>query len=103
MKHFVKKVENFTCDHCRAKVVGTGYTNHCPKCLWSKHVDLEVPGDRASTCHGLMKPTGVLVKADTKILTHQCLKCGKIMRNKVVLGDNFEEMLKLLSKYPQLQ
>lgn len=23
------------CEHCSAEVLGTGYTNHCPKCLWS--------------------------------------------------------------------
>jgi len=96
MKHFLKKVENFTCEHCGAKVVGTGYTNHCPKCLYSKHVDLEVPGDRASICSGLMKPIAVTVKANAKILTHQCLKCGKIIRNKVAPEDSFEGMLKLL-------
>ena len=26
---------------------GNGYTNHCPKCLWSKHVDIN-PGDRGA-------------------------------------------------------
>jgi len=97
MKHFIKKVEDFTCDHCGRQVVGTGYTNHCPKCLYSKHVDLEVPGDRASTCRGLMKPVGVLVKADTKTITHQCLKCGKVMKNKTAEEDSFEEILKLVS------
>ena len=96
MKHFVKKVENFICENCGEDVVGTGYTNHCPKCLYSKHVDLEVPGDRASTCHGLMKPVGVVVKADAKTLTHQCLKCGKEMKNQASEDDNFEEMLKLV-------
>lgn len=95
MKHFLKKVENFTCEHCGEHVVGTGYTNHCPVCLYSKHVDLEIPGDRASTCGSLMKPVGVTVKADTKILTHQCQKCGKTMRNKVAPEDSFEEILKL--------
>ncbi|WP_420871372.1 RNHCP domain-containing protein [Lysinibacillus xylanilyticus] len=34
------------------------FRNHCPKCLFSKHVDT-VPGDRASTCKGLMRPIGV--------------------------------------------
>ncbi|MBR6751902.1 MAG: RNHCP domain-containing protein, partial [Alphaproteobacteria bacterium] len=47
MKQFVKRVENFTCAHCGAEVFGNGYTNHCPKCLWSRHVDNN-PGDRMS-------------------------------------------------------
>ncbi|WDF05905.1 RNHCP domain-containing protein [Shouchella hunanensis] len=31
------------------------YRNHCPFCLYSKHQDI-IPGDRASTCGGLMEP-----------------------------------------------
>ena len=63
MPKFIKNIEDFTCEHCGAPVKGTGYTNHCPKCLWSKHEDVN-PGDRASDCHGLMKPIdiGVLQK-----------------------------------------
>jgi hypothetical protein len=34
------------------------YRNHCPACLWSKHVDVQ-PGDRAATCRGLMRPDRV--------------------------------------------
>lgn len=95
MKHFLKKVENFVCEHCGTRVGGTGYTNHCPRCLYSKHVDLDIPGDRASICGGLMKPIAIVIKADTKTLTHRCLKCGKVMKNKVSPEDSFEEMLKL--------
>ncbi|MEK7061411.1 MAG: RNHCP domain-containing protein, partial [Patescibacteria group bacterium] len=43
---FVKKIEDFVCKVCGTKVKGTGYTNHCPNCLYSLHVDEEVPGDR---------------------------------------------------------
>lgn len=45
MKHFTKTVEDFICAHCGTHVRGNGYTNHCPECLWSKHVDNN-PGDR---------------------------------------------------------
>ncbi|MEA1909889.1 MAG: RNHCP domain-containing protein, partial [Patescibacteria group bacterium] len=57
-KNFIKTTEDFTCEHCGYNVKGTGYTNHCPKCLYSKHVD-DVPGDRKNKCNGLMAPIGV--------------------------------------------
>ena len=58
MKQFVRRREDFVCEHCGTKVVGDGYTNHCPKCLWSKHVDI-MPGDRAEDCQGLMRPIDI--------------------------------------------
>ncbi|MFA6992594.1 MAG: RNHCP domain-containing protein, partial [Candidatus Gracilibacteria bacterium] len=39
-KRFSRTIEDFVCEKCGAKVKGDGYTNHCPKCLWSKHVDI---------------------------------------------------------------
>jgi len=44
-KKFQKRIENFTCEKCGLFVKGTGYTDHCPNCLWSKHMDIN-PGDR---------------------------------------------------------
>ncbi|MBU3901416.1 RNHCP domain-containing protein, partial [Patescibacteria group bacterium] len=44
-KKFQRKIEDFVCGHCGPKIKGTGYTDHCPKCLWSQHVDVN-PGDR---------------------------------------------------------
>jgi len=32
-KKFTKRVENFTCEICGTKVKGTGFTDHCPRCL----------------------------------------------------------------------
>ena len=55
MKQFNRKKENFVCENCGEKVEGNGYTNHCPNCLWSKHVDIN-PGDRQEECKGLMVP-----------------------------------------------
>ncbi|MBU1911151.1 RNHCP domain-containing protein, partial [Patescibacteria group bacterium] len=50
---FIARQEPFVCEHCSAQVnpleKGT-YRNHCPHCLFSKHVDLECPGDRKSPC-----------------------------------------------------
>ncbi|HYC79501.1 MAG TPA: RNHCP domain-containing protein, partial [Candidatus Binatia bacterium] len=57
MKLFQRTPENFVCENCGTKVSGNGYTNHCPNCLYSKHVDNN-PGDRLNKCHGLMEPIG---------------------------------------------
>lgn len=91
---FVRKIENFTCEHCGLNVKGNGYTNHCPRCLYSKHVDIN-PGDRQSDCQGLMKPVGLNISRGHYVLLHKCKKCGFLKKNKVAKHDNFEELLKL--------
>lgn len=95
---FIKKTEDFVCEHCGTKVTGTGYTNHCPNCLWSKHVDKEIPGDRGDRCHGLMEPIDVELKRGEYSLFHRCQKCGKIMKNKTNPKDNFKAILELSTK-----
>ena len=95
MKHFIKVEENFTCQNCSKKVKGSGYTNHCPKCLYSMHVDGEVPGDRSSKCRGIMKPVGVDKKGDAFMVIHECVKCRKRIRNKIAKNDDIKELLKL--------
>ena len=94
-QHFIKVTENFICDYCGAKVIGTGYTNHCPICLYSKHVDEFIPGDRASSCQSLMKPISLQIKSGKYILFHQCQTCQKITRNKAALNDNQEKLIAL--------
>lgn len=63
------------CEHCGAEVQGGGYTNHCPKCLYSKHVDKD-PGDRAESCGGLMEPIRIEGPATEPRIIHRCVKCG---------------------------
>ena len=96
-KRFQRKQENFQCENCGHLVQGNGYTNHCPQCLWSKHVDLN-PGDRESTCHGMMEPIKVDQKKGTYMIVHKCLACGLEKRNKTAKDDNFEVLL-FLSAY----
>lgn len=96
-KNFVKKEENFVCRVCKKEVKGTGYTNHCPNCLWSRHVDEEIPGDRDSNCKGLMEPIKAEVEGGEYVLMHKCTRCGKKTRNITSKEDNFEEIIKLLS------
>lgn len=94
MKQFSRNKEDFICEHCGAKVTGNGYTNHCPVCLWSKHVDV-MPGDRAEDCHGMMKPIDIKQTRDGYVITHKCEKCGAIRNNRSSENDNFEAILEL--------
>ncbi len=96
---FKKNAENFTCEKCKAQVIGNGYTNHCPQCLWSKHVDIN-PGDRASDCGMLMQPVGVSKKGETFNITHKCTTCAHTKKNKISPDDNFDLVIKLASDTP---
>jgi len=93
-KKFQRMTEDFTCEHCGAEVVGNGYTNHCPKCLWCKHVDIN-PGDRAATCKGLMEPVDAALESEGYVILHRCVECGFERRNKAAKEDDFEMILEL--------
>jgi len=97
-KKFQKKKEDFVCEKCGKKITGNGYTNHCPECLWSKHVDIN-PGDRLSICKGLMEPFCLEKEKDIFYIVHKCQKCGFSKRNKAQKGDNFNELVKLSIKH----
>ena len=97
-RNFRRTIENFRCGKCGREVEGNGYTNHCPECLWSKHVDVN-PGDRAAECGGMMEPIDVVLEAGEYVLTHHCKKCGFTRRKKVEAEDNFDEVTKLTRGY----
>ena len=96
MKKFTKKVENFICENCGFEVIGNGYTNHCPKCLYSKHVDIN-PGDRSCECNGLMKPIDILQKNGEFIILHKCQKCDFERKNKVNENDDYKKIIEISS------
>lgn len=93
-KKFQRKIEDFVCGHCGQSVKGTGYTDHCPACLWSRHVDIN-PGDRLAQCHGAMEPVGVEIKGGEKIIYYKCQECGFKHRVKANDEDDFEAILEL--------
>jgi rubrerythrin len=95
-KAFQRRKENFTCEKCGNEVTGNGYTNHCPKCLHSKHVDIN-PGDRAAleSCGGLMKPIGLEIKSGSTSILHRCVKCGFERKNKASQQDSQEALISL--------
>ncbi len=96
-KQFQRKIENFTCEHCRHEVIGSGYTNHCPHCLWSKHVDIN-PGDRQAECDGMMEPVSIDQKDGEYIIVHRCRICGHTKRNKIATDDNMDEIIRISSR-----
>ena len=107
-KNFIAIDEGFTCEHCHLKVAplrqskhtrGKSYRNHCPFCLYSLHVDAEVPGDRASPCGGLMKPVGLESGSRKGYLgmavAHECVKCKKRIKNLLDEGDAWKNLKKI--------
>ncbi len=91
---FKRTKEDFVCEQCGAEVKGDGYTNHCPSCLHSQHVDNN-PGDREAVCGGLMKPIGLELEKEVYKIRHYCIKCGIIRRNKTAPVDNFDKLIEL--------
>jgi hypothetical protein len=103
--------KNFICENCNYVVqrtgnFGTKNRNHCPKCLFSKHADEKSPGDRKSTCMGLMKPIGIAFKksktdkyGNDKIgevmIVHKCKNCGKIVKNRIAGDDENKKIVEL--------
>lgn len=84
----------FRCRHCGQLVErlpwGGKHRNHCPACLYSRHVDERVTGDRASRCGGLMAPVGVFTRRTGEyVILHRCLRCGVERFNRIAADDNF--------------
>ena len=94
MKQFIKTKEDFVCEKCVAPVKGNGYTNHCPKCLWGKHVDVN-PGDRAEGCGGMMKPIALETEKGAQKIIHRCVRCGFTRRQTTSPGDDFDALLRI--------
>ena len=96
-KRFQKKVEDFVCEKCGTKNTGTGFTNHCFKCLWSKHVDIN-PGDRAESCGGMMEPAKIDFEKGKYLINHKCVKCGFKKRKGVEKNDDFDAVIVIAKK-----
>lgn len=91
---FRRRIEDFTCIRCGREVKGDGYTNHCPHCLYSLHVDVH-PGDRASACGGVMKPVAVSAAKGDYVILHRCTICGYEKPNRRAPNDDFSALLTL--------
>ena len=85
--------ESFKCVHCRAfigpTVSGGKHRNHCPLCLYSRHVDGGRPGDRASDCGAKMAPVARFTRPNGEpMVVHRCLGCGFVRHNRVAADDS---------------
>ncbi|MEM3281929.1 MAG: RNHCP domain-containing protein [Candidatus Micrarchaeaceae archaeon] len=94
-KKFQKRKEDFVCAHCGAYVKGNGYTDHCPNCLYSKHVDIN-PGDRAAECGGMMRPISAEYDKANFIIHYECEKCHMHKNVKAAENDNKELLFRLM-------
>ena len=102
---------DFTCLHCSNPVSansllsGVNNRNHCPICLWSRHLDMFQAGDRLSACKGMMEPVGLTLKQTNKkygpaaqgelMLIHLCGECGKASINRIAADDVSEKILEI--------
>lgn len=96
MKNFNMIDENFICENCEKKVEKLNYTarDHCPYCLYSKHVDI-MPGDRKNCCHGLLEPINIEKFKDTFKIIYKCQKCKELHKNIMAKDDDMNLIIKL--------
>ena len=96
----------FQCKHCRRFVCpptsGGKHRNHCPFCLFSRHVDDRKSGDRLSLCGSKMEPVGNFQRPNGEyVIIHQCLGCGFERFNRIAADDDFELVLSLPTQTPR--
>ena len=105
MRNFWNDINtDFTCLHCGSYVstaqflAGVGNRNHCPYCLWSRHLDLFEAGDRLAACKAPMRPMGLTLKNSRNkyassasgelMLVHLCTDCERISINRIAADDH---------------
>ena len=109
MKYQASSFGDFRCGHCGNHVSaahmlsGVNNRNHCPYCLWSRHLDLFVAGDRLSACKGQMKPIGLTMKKSRNkyriksrgelMLIHECVDCGDLSINRIAADDDPDSVM----------
>ena len=96
MKKFNMIDEVFTCENCGKNVDKLNYTarDHCPYCLYSKHVDIN-PGDRMNECKGLLEPIEIEKFKDTYKIIYKCKKCNQMHKNIIANDDNMNLIIEL--------
>lgn len=96
MKKFNMIDDSFVCEYCGKQVNKLEYSarDHCPHCLYSKHVDIN-PGDRANECRGLLMPIGIEKFKNTYKIIYKCNKCNIIHKNIVAIDDDMNKIIEL--------
>ncbi len=96
-RKFTRTKEDFECRFCGAMVLGNGYTDHCPSCLLSMHVDTN-PGDRKSKCSGTMKAISAVDERGSIRISYICTKCGARKDVKAAQDDSSAAIAALVKK-----
>jgi hypothetical protein len=109
---------DFRCLNCNGYVSavtalsGVRNRNHCPYCLWSRHLDLVAAGDRLSACKAPMRPIGLTMKPGHNkyapaggelMLVHKCEDCGRLSINRIAADDDthtLEEIFSISASLP---
>jgi Zn finger protein HypA/HybF involved in hydrogenase expression len=101
MKTFYMRDEHFNCENCNKEVPKLLYSarDHCPFCLFSKHVDIN-PGDRQNDCHGLLEPVDLEKFKNSYKIIYKCQRCQKVHKNIVADDDDAEQIILLSTKKP---
>ncbi len=99
-RHSADEQQVFKCRHCKRFVTpplsGGRHRNHCPFCLYSRHVDGKSLGDRMSDCGASMEPIGYFQRVKGEyVLVHRCLKCAFERFNRIAADDHFDLLLSL--------
>ena len=93
--------EDFLCEYCNKNIQKHSQwsaRNHCPYCLYSKHLDKSFPWDRLSECNWLMIPIWMDFKKNKwDMIKHKCIKCSKEILNKIAPDDNFLDLINKLN------
>ena len=112
MRNHSSSFGDFRCAHCRSLVSaahmlsGVNNRNHCPYCLWSRHLDLFAAGDRLSACKAPMRPVALTMKRRRNkystgrgelMLVHICSGCGAPSINRIAADDDPELILTVLA------
>ena len=119
MKYHASSFTDFRCGYCGNFVSaahmfsGVNNRNHCPYCLWSRHLDLYSAGDRLSACKGRMKPIGLTMKRSRNkyrlkargelMLIHECVECGSLSINRIAADDDPDSVMDAFHKSQSLE
>lgn len=109
MTRFLDTNQDFKCLQCGKRIAanpvlaGVLHRNHCPYCLWSRHMDLFEAGDRLSACKSPMQPIGLTFKRSYKrytaasggelMLVHKCVSCGRVSINRIAADDDPQKIM----------
>ena len=96
--------ENFECVQCKQSVLAHGRTarDHCPNCLCSLHVDC-VPGDRAETCLGVLRPVGIELRSGHPFVLYRCDRCAERRVNRALLDGEHPDNWTLITELSALE